>query len=240
MGVFGLNQTFEYSELALDSWDATASGDTTHIGSSPNDKFSWPFFYFTTKQDNVAGIKLISATIPNVFLPVTEQNNKFTFTYSGVSYTIIIPINYYTETSLATQLSSLLNAAATGFSVSYSSTTLSYTITSSTSAAWSIFFKDRNTPAKSFGFLPGVLYSSSGVGSTITSGIAAQPLGPTYLYLNSQKLGPLINFNQADAGSFGGSGNPQVARIPINAPYGSTIQYTDPGKIMLTRSSEIF
>lgn len=228
MGDSVLNQTFEYSELALDSWDATTSANPlTHTST---DKYSWPFYYFTTKQDAVAGFKVISATIPNVFLTITEENNKFTFTASGTSYTITLPSIYYTTTTLASQLATLLNAVSSGFSVSYSSTTLKYTITSSSSLSWSIYFANRNTPAKYLGFLPETLYSASGTGSSIVSQIVARPLGPDYLYLNSQKLGPLINFNQADGGSFGGSGNPQVARIPINASYGNTIIYTDPGK----------
>ena len=240
MGDFGLNQTFEYSELALDSWDATTSGDTTARPNTILDKYSWPFYYFTTKQDSVAGIKIISAEIPNVFFPINSSNNVFTFTVTGVPFTLTIPVINYTATTLATAVATLLNSVSSGFSVAYSTTTLRYTITSSLALTWSLFFNGRHSPCKSLGFLPSTLYSASGPGSSIVSQLVAQPLGPSYLYLNSQKLGPLINFNQADAGSFGGSGNPQIARIPINASFGNKIIYNDPGIYLLTRPSKIF
>lgn len=225
MGDYGLNQTFEYSELCLDSTDATTyNGDFT---STPNiAKFSWPTFFFTGKQDRVAGIKVLSAQIPFVYDVINTSNNTFLFTEGGVPFTITITPGTYTAATLATELQTRIAAVSAGFTVTYSSTLLKFTFNHNTGVAWSIFFGTRNTPYLHMGFPVGTVYSATGV-SSIVSPFAVLVTGSNYLYLNSSKIGSLINFNLADGNPKGGSGQ-QICRIPVTVSYGGIITYNDP------------
>ena len=224
-----LSNVFEYIELCLDSWDASAPGSSTFENStSPTNqlKYSWPQFYFTQKNLVVAGMKIVSAEIPFVFDTVTPGNNTFIFTVNGVQTTITIPVGTYTGTSLATQLQTLLAAVSPSFTVTWSSTTLRFIFTfAGGPVVWGFIFNSRSTPYSLLGFLPVSTTTQTGNGS-MSSPTAASPTGPYYLYVNSRALGSLINFNLPD-GAVSGSG-PELARIPVSVNYGELIQYTDP------------
>lgn len=224
---FGLNQTLEYCEVALDSWDAGSYGGTS-FGSDPGGllKYSWPLYYFTSRQDTVAAFKIIQAEIPFVFDVINSDNNTFTFTDNGTPYTITITPGTYTGTSLAAELQTQLSAVSPGFTVVFNSTTIKFDFNRTGAGDWSLYFPDRKSAYSFLGFVPLVDYTNSG-NSTITSATIAQVSGPYYLYINSRKIGSLINFNLSDQNPQGGSG-PQVCRIPINVQHGSVIFYTDP------------
>jgi hypothetical protein len=225
-----INQTFEYIELCLDSWDASTSGGTAFENSSSNVnqiKYSWPQYYFTQKNLVVAGMKVVSAEIPFVFDTVTSANNTFVFTVNGVDSTITIPVGTYTGSTLATQLQTLMAAVSVGFLVTWSSTTLKFTFTFAGGAVpWGLVFPSgRNSAYSLLGFLPGTTTALIGNGS-VTSATVATPTGPYYLYLNSRSLGSLINFNLPDGAAT--NVGPEVCRIPINVNFGDVVFYTDP------------
>lgn len=222
MGNFGLNDTLEYTELNLDSFDAASSANSGVADSS-----SWPLFYYTSRNENVVGVKVLSASIPFVFYPISSANNTFTYTEGATPYTITIAPGNYTGTTLASALQTAIQVRSAGFTVSYSTTTLLMTFTHNTATAWSIYFPTRDSLYSFMGFKPQTLYSASGIGSVIVSPYVARASGPDYLYLNSRKLGPFINFNLSDNSATGGD-FPGLCRIPINASYGSTIIYEDP------------
>jgi len=245
MGDFGVNQTFEYVELALDSWDASVAGGTQSNDPTVNNslaKYSWPMFYFTSRDLNVAAIKIIQAEIPFVYDVINGLNNVFIYTSNSVVFNITIPKGTYTGPQLATQLQTLFQVITPGFLVVWSNQTLRFTFTHPPATTWSLEFPTRNSPYSQMGFLPSefsgnVVYSSIGVNSVIVSETIAQVTGPYYLYVNSRKMGSLINFNLAD-GSPKAVG-PQVCRIPVNVQYGSVIFYSDPSKILLISTHEI-
>ena len=224
-----MNQTFEYVELCLDSWDASAAGGSAFENSSSpvnQIKYSWPQYYFTQKNLVVAGFKVVTAEIPFVFDTVTNGNNTFIFTVDGVQTTITIPTGTYTGATLATQLQTLLAAVSGGFLVTWSSTTLRFTFTFAGGAVvWGFIFGSTSTAYSLLGFLPGSTNTQTGNGS-FSSSIVASPTGPYYLYLNSRSIGSLINFNLPDA-AVSGTG-PELCRIPVNANFGELIAYTDP------------
>lgn len=223
MGDYGLNEVFEYTELNLDSSDATNAGNS----GGTITKASWPLFYYTTRSEDVAAVKVLQAEIPFTYYPINAANNTFTFTEGATVSTVTLPPNNYTGATLASQLQTSLSALSVGFTVSYNANTLLFTFTHNTAAAWSIFFNGTNTPYSFMGFDPNVTYSGSGIGSVIVSPNAAAVAGPRYLYINSRKLGPFINFNLADGSPTGGD-FPGLCRVPVNAAYGSTILYNDP------------
>ena len=233
MGDYGLNQTFEYTELVLDSWDsATAAGQYFEGSSSdPNlIKYSWPQFFFTSRKPQVAGIKVLQAEIPFVYDVITASNNTFTYTTAGVPNTITIPTGTYTGPLLATQLQTLIAAITPAFTVTWNATTLKFTFTYPLATTWSLFFATRNTAYSPLGFVPTFIYSNSGIGSTIVSATVAQITGPYYIYVNSNKIGSLINFNLPDQG-VEGQGT-EICRIPVNVNPGSVIFYNDPAPTM--------
>jgi hypothetical protein len=235
MGDFGLNQTFEYTELVLDSWDSATTGGQFFEGSTSNTnliQYSWPQFFFTQKKPRLAGLKVIQAEIPFVYDVITTSNNQFVYTNNGVPTTVTIPVGTYTGPALATQLQTLLAAITLGFTVAWSSTTLKFTFTYPSVFAWSLTFANRDTPYSVMGFVPTGntntgIYSATGFASTIVSNTIAQVSGPYYLYVNSNKIGSLINFNLPDQSPDGGTSS-ELCRIPVNVQYGSVIFYTDP------------
>lgn len=230
MGDFGLNQTFEYMELNLDSWDTTSAGRQTFIGSTSNPsliRYSAPNYFFTSKSPIVAGLKVLQAEIPFVYDVITPVNNTFVYTTAGIPFTITIPVGTYTGPQLAAQLQTLFGAITAGFLVTWSSQLLKFTFTYPLATTWSLFFGTRDTAYSPMGFVPGVVYSNTGIASTIVSAIIGQVSGPYYLYVNSTKIGALINCNLADGSKTQGIG-PQICRIPVNVQFGSVIFYTDP------------
>jgi len=226
MGDYGLNQIFEYSEIQFDSWDAVAAVGALNPSTNA-DKYSWPRYNFTTKQPNVAAIKILQAEIPFVWDVINSNNNTFVYTSAGVPTTIRIPAGTYTGATLAAQLQTLLAAVTVGFTVTYSTTTLKFTFTQPAAVAWSLGFATRQTAYSPIGFVPGGSYTATGAGSTIVSSIVAQVSGPNYLYLNSSKIGSLVNNNTTDGANQVNS-DIVIAKIPVNANYGSTVFYNDP------------
>jgi hypothetical protein len=227
MGDYGLNNTFEYVELALDSYDATSSGNTYFENSnSPTNqiKFSWPQFSYTTKKQTIAGFKVLSAEIPFVFDIVNIANNTFIFN-DGTDHLITVPIGTYTGAQLATELTSLLSAISGGFTVTWNNQTLKFTFQKAASSTWSLSFPTENSMYFLMGFLSGS--TNTVTGTTMVSTTVAQVSGPYYLYINSKTLGTFVNFNLTDGSHTRGVG-PEVCRVPINVQYGSVIFYNDP------------
>lgn len=224
-----LNQTFEYIELCLDSWDSSASGSSTFEGStSPSSQiqYSWPQFYFSQKNLVVAAMKIISAEIPFVYDTVTPVNNTFILTVNGVQTTITIPVGTYTGTSLAAAMQTAIAAVSVGFLVTWSTSTLRFSYTFAGGAVtWGFIFTSKQSAYSLMGFLPVSTNTQVGNGTMLSSTVAS-PTGPYYLYLNSRSLGSLINFNLPDAAAPGAG--PEMARIPITENFGELIVYRDP------------
>ena len=230
MGDFGINNTLEYTELVLDSYDSTSAGNSFfEFSNAPTDqiRYSWPNYFFTTKPMVVAGIKVLSAEIPFVFDVITTANNTFIYTENALAHTMTIPVGTYTGPQLATELTAMFQAITPGFTAVWNSHFLKFVFTQPTAIPWSLTFISKDTAASIMGFLPDTTVTAvTGLNSVITSPIVAQVTGPFYLYLNSRKIGSLINFNLPDGSQAKGIG-PEICRIPINVGYGSIIFYND-------------
>jgi hypothetical protein len=224
MGDYGTSSLFQYTELLLDSGDAVNGGD---VGSAIND---WPKFYFTSKQPNIACIKVLQAEIPFVFDTINHVNNTLIYVLTGIPHTITVPTGNYNGSTLAGYLQTAIQTITAGFTVTYNSTTRFYTFTMNSNNAWGLTFNGLNNLHFSLGFLPNTSYAANGPGSTIVSGAAAIT-GGNYLQLNSQTIGAYIECNTVDS-SPGGGVTPVIARIPINAGPNELITYTDPSPTM--------
>jgi len=217
-----LNPTLKLTELALDSADATTSGD----GSGELVKYSWPLFYYTSRSENIVALKILQAEIPFVFDTVNDSNNTFIFNHGGIDYTITIPSATYTGPAMATVLTTLLSAISGGFTVTWSSSTLKFSFNHVGAGVWGLFFPSRNTPYSNLGFLINTVYSDTGASTIVSQGVA-NVTGPYYIYVNSRKIGSLISFDLADGSPTGGS-SPAICRIPLTQAYGGVCFYTDP------------
>lgn len=230
MGDYGINNSLEYTELVLDSWDATAAGNSYFENSTaPTDQlvYSWPNYFFTSKKLNVAAIKVLSAEIPFVFDVITDVSNTFIYTENTIAHVITIPVGTYSGSELAVILQTLFQAITPGFLVSWNSQLIKFEFTQPTAIPWSLSFASNASAYSPLGFIPGTTTTAvTGINSKIFSTIVAQVSGPYYLYLNSRKIGSLINFNLPDGARAKGIG-PEICRIPINVSYGSIIFYND-------------
>jgi hypothetical protein len=230
MGDYGINNSLEYTELALDSWDASGAGNGYFENSTApinQLEFSWPNYFFTSKKLNVAAIKVLSAEIPFVFDVITTANNTFIYTENATAHVLTIPVGTYTGTQLAIILQTLFQTITPGFLVSWNSTLIKFEFTQPTAIPWSLSFASNATAYSPLGFMPETTTTAvTGLNSKIISTIIAQVSGPYYLYLNSRKIGSLVNFNLPDGSQAKGIG-PEICRIPINVQYGSIIFYQD-------------
>jgi len=214
---------YEYSELLCDSVAANSAGTPT---ASSND---WPVFNLSSSIQNVAGIKVIEAEIPNVFDAVGSNNNTLIYVASGTPYTITIATGNYTGADLATALQTQIAGISAGFTVTYNTTTWRFTFTQALAINWGLTFSSKYTLYSVLGFRI-TSYTASGAASTIVSPFVAQVSGPLYLSINSFKFGRDIKINSID--NFIGSGIPQeissvICRVPVNVQKGAVIFYKD-------------
>lgn len=226
-----LSDDYEYIELTVDNYDASApGGQRWDGGSNPTSEiiYSWPKFYWTRKSPKLRGFKVITAQLPFVWDTVNTNNNTFIYN-AGVANTITVPVGYYTGAQMATQLQTLLSAITAGITVTYSSTTFAFTFTQTVFAgSWYLSFTSRDSMYKHLGFMVSPnFYQTSGAGSSITSNVYAEVGGPNYLYLNSRIFGNLINFNLCD-GNPGRIVDTQIAKVPLtNVARGNAVLYAD-------------
>lgn len=251
---FGLADSLEYLEMQLDSYDAATS---VAANVKPTD---WPLFYLGKQLVNVAGMKIIEVEIPFSFYVFNQANNVFTISIPSQSIAglpVVIPVGNYTAESLATVLAQRLQAAVLAlvplypgiFTVTYSGgasvpSTGKFTFTLANGGAdepWSMAFGSQGdngnfSPRLFLGFNSGVSPSTfvPGTGNVIQAQNVSQVTGPSYLYLNSRRLGSLANLYLPTGASNIGNGTtgPQIAKIPVNVQPGGTIfwQDPDPGK----------
>ena len=217
---YGVDSTLQYTELLFDSPGTTFSGQA---GTAVND---WPFYYFTTKNFDMAAIKVISMEIPNVFDTVNSVSRTFIYN-NGADNTITIATGNPTGAQLATAIQSAISAISAGFTCTWDSATLKFTFTQALAISWSLKFPSKLTMYATLGFSVLGSYTATGAASTIVSANIAQITGPYYLQLNSRTAGPFIECNSTD-GNPGGGINPTICRIPIDVNKGAVIFYKDP------------
>ena len=226
MNNWGLNNTYDYYEFAIDSLDNSGSGAG---GYSP---LNWPNFFVGGKNPltRVRGMKILSAEIPFSYYVFTSVNNSFEVgtTESGTWASVSIPPGNYTTTTILTVLKNLIQSQIPGVvTVTYDSSTLKLVFTSDASLYLRFPEDGLLSPRLWIGFNAGVFgFTSAG---SFTAPNVALLSGPNYLYINSIKIGQLTN-NYIPTGFSPVNGNtgPQIAKVPVNVDSGEIIYYTDP------------
>lgn len=248
---YGLSDSLEYIEYALDSADANTTPDATVS------TLNWPLFILSSPLCNIAALKVLEAQIPFTYYIFNSTNNTFWINeYTdavtpGTWVEITIPVGNYTADNLATELAALLNAATlvgNVYTVTYSGpsstpSTGKYTITASGGASSNPFIlrfgvtgdTGLTNPRLWLGFNAGdILSATVGAHASTTAPNIAQVTGPNYLYLNCRILGSGVKILlPAVTDSLGGAvAGSRIARIPVDVQPGGTIYYTDPAPTM--------
>jgi hypothetical protein len=154
---------------------------------------------------NVQRITLLNAEIPNTAYNVRSPYNVFQFSYGQTQYTATVPEGVYTASTLLTALTTEMNAAQSGvtFSFSTSSTTLKLTMTATNSVTVVDTFLSR-----SLGF-------TSGQAGTSITATNTYVIGDLFLFLQIRNL-PTNVISTASA----------QFRIPLTADSGYIQFYT--------------
>lgn len=209
----------EYIEIYLDSRDSVV---TTPLYANTD----WPTFRFVSPIQNIAKVKILEAEIPFSYYVVNADNNRIVLTETGSS-TAVIPIGNYTVTDLATTVGAALTAASLAlgsrtYSVTYSTTTGKFTISSSGTFSLSV-------SSLLLQSVLGLRQINTSSGSTLVAPDVAIVTGPNYVYVNSDTLGPSFQtYLPSTATQFPLSKGPQLARIPITDNPGAITYYQDP------------
>lgn len=99
MNNWGLNNTYDYYEFAIDSLDNTGSG------SGGFSALNWPSFFVGGKNPltRVKGMKILSAEIPFSYYVFTLANNSFevSTSASGPWSLVSIPPGNYTKDTIS-------------------------------------------------------------------------------------------------------------------------------------------
>lgn len=241
---YGLNDNFKYYEYELDSLDASSAFSSSSLASD------WPFFEVAAKGPlrDVVAIKILEAQIPFSYYVFNSVNNTFLLNeVAGVTNAVVtIPIGNYTSGTLATALTTAINASGTSktYAVTYSTLTNQFVFTMSVAPIVFSFTFGAGTgipgvqpnsgnvnPRLWIGFPPGVTTSALVVANQVlTSPNNVLISGPSYIYINSSKLGSDVDVF-LPSGAFnlgGGKAGPQLAKVPVNCNPGSTIVWQDP------------
>lgn len=214
-----LDPSLQYIELLVDSTLAT------NTGKSGETSLDFPLFPFTQKSFVCAGIKVLSAEIPFTYWMINSSNNLIAMN----SYLIEIPVGTYNADTLATVIKTAAEAQTGGtWTITWDNVHLKYTF-SWTDGFSTLFTLDFIT-TQDYTELQDILgftelgYASS---TSITSEKVASPMGPTYLYINSSRIGRGIDA-LVPAGEDGVAATvEQMCRIPINVNYSDIIFYED-------------
>lgn len=221
MNNYGLNNTYDYYEFAIDSLD--------HMGAQVAgfNPLNWPVFYVGGKPlKNVVAMKVLSANIPYSYYLFTDKNNTFQVSVDNATWVdVVIPIGNYTADTMQAALQTLLTAAIGAVTVTYSQSTMKYTFTKA-----AIYFKfplggGLDNPRLWIGFDAG---TQGGLVSYTTPN-AVLLSGPNYMYVNSSLYGQTTNNYRPKGLADTGNTGPQVACVPINTDSGNIIFYKDPG-----------
>lgn len=174
-------------------------------------------------------VKLMKANIPYTWNNITVANNSFILKeFPGpTTFNVTIPDGHYNGTELATAIQTALNTsgAAYTYTVSFSTTTLHFTI--SATGNFSLDFTGSNSIATQMGFPVGYI---SPVGATTDSTIVAQLVPDYEIFICSDLVegcdNGIVRFTPdppATSAALGGI----LAVIPLSACFGAVIGFQD-------------
>ena len=238
---YGLNESFQYLEIELDSSAAVVSNQgitLVNLLEETNPIYDNPSFQVAGKNPlkNIAAVKVLEVQIPYSWyvFPIGKVNSFVLRRVTPpIDATIVIPPGNYTASQLASTLTSLCLTANTGlgFSVAfqYNPITMKFEDqrTSSGSFVYNILMTDQDV-ATALGYQMGLQVAIRlGQNIWVPASFVMQLSGPNYVYVNSTTLGPLCNLYLPRT-DFTSNAGPQMAKVPVNVSPGNVIFWQDP------------
>ncbi len=243
---YGLNDTYDYLELELDSLDATTSNSA---GSAATD---WPRFFVAAKGpiERVAAIKILDCQIPFSWYVFNDVNNTFVLTEQGSDpVTVTLPVGNYTSDEVATNLQNALRILSPNsfqYVVTYyenlnkmtiyngSSDNIPFTFTFGAGPNTPYPNSGNKNPRLWIGFPPGdttsQTFQGGDIGNQMITPNCLLTSGPNYLYLNSNEIGSQCDvYLPTGAVNLGGGlAGPQIAKISVADNSNGVIFWEDP------------
>jgi len=237
MNNYGLNDSYDYYEIFLDSYDASLTSNGAFASTDA------PLFRLNEPVTSIAAIKIIEVQVPFSFYVCNSSNNTFLLTDDLVTDAVVtITPGNYSSTTMATQLKTALELASPGrvYTVTYAGASASpntgkFTVSNDAGGinTFTLTFGSATdlgatNPRYLLGMGPGA--NTSTTSQVLVAPNVAAISGPNYLYVNCRTFGPVVRSVLPDgAVSLGGGAHgPQIAKIPISVQPGGVIYWSDP------------
>ncbi len=256
MASFGVTKKYKYYEFSLDSYTGTQAYTSSESkldwpvfkvgGKRPLKNIAGvkiieaeiPFTYYVLNENNNKfilretgfpdQIVVMTETLPGGVL-VPALGNYSAFDMTGSSGLFTRSLNFAAD----------LSGSDTVFNVTYDEQTQKFRVFNGraglSSIPFSLIFGNNQDDGSSnprfiLGFSPGETSSTytTVIGDNLQGSLIAQVTGANYVYLNSQKLGNLVNMYLAEGGQTLGNSGPQLAKIPINVQPNGICFWRDP------------
>lgn len=177
---------------------------------------------FNLKAQFVDRFKILTVQIPNSFYPVSSHNNQIAFKEGADTKFVRIPAGFYNTVSAPEAIEVALNSVSdNNYVVTYSDTSRGLTI--SGDAPFQILDATKGTTA--FNVIGTRKVGDSPVGTQVSLGVANFS-GTTSVILTSSQLTSQDNMY---------AGNEHInvlAMIPLNAPNGAMVTWTNPSSFV--------
>jgi hypothetical protein len=222
-----LTGAYDYYEIFLD-------GEQARAGLNGYSSLNWPQFRLGFPLENVAQISVLEVIVPTSYYVFNSGNNTFSLTIAGNTYTVTITPGNYDSTTITTALQTALTNAygAVTWTVVYTSATNKLTVSNSGPTAFVLTFgTSTDTGATNPRLWLGYNAGANSFAGTVAGGVAPNVInlsGWNFVYVNSQKIGTLIDAYTADGVIFNGNMQPVMARATITANSNGVSFYVDP------------
>lgn len=223
-----LKGEYDYYEIFLD-------GEQALVGKNGYNNLNWPNFRLGFPLQNVAQISVLEVILPTSYYVFNSGNNTFQLTIAGNTYTVTIPVGNYDTSTLPSALATALGSAygAVTWTVTYSTLLNKLVVSNSGPTAFDLTFGSGTTdigatnPRLWLGYNGGI----NSFNGTVAGGTAPNVVnlsGWNFVYVNSSKIGNIIDAYVADGRIYNGNIQPIMARATVNANTNAVSFYVDP------------
>ena len=222
-----LRGEYDYYEIFLD-------GGQARVGKGGYSRLNWPNFRLGFPLQNVAQIAVLEVIVPTSYYVFNSGNNTFLLTVGATNYTVTLPVGNYDSSTLPSALVTALGAAygAVTWTVTYSSLLNKLVVSNSGPTGVSLTFGTdtdigATNPRLWLGYNAGVnTFTGAVAGGTAPNALNLS--GWDFVYVNSSKIGTIVDAYVADGVVFDGNIQPVMARATINANTNAVSYYVDP------------
>jgi hypothetical protein len=231
----------------LDYYEIFVDGEQARGGTNGFSSLNWPTFRLGFPLEYVSKLSVLEVNFPQSYYVINSTNHTFSLTISAVNYTVTIPVGNYISSNFVTTFATVLNALGTGVTWTVTNATsnlqvpvylavadIQHRLVVSNSGPTPFTFTfgqaDDNgatNPRLWMGYNAGV-NSFTGAAAGGVAPVAPNFFGFNFVYVNSTKLGNVIDAYVTDGKIFTGNMQPIMARAIVNRNLLGVSQYQDP------------